>query len=50
VLRGVEWLLLAPQARRLLANLAAVEHNLEQGSIVVAEPARLRVRALPLLP
>jgi predicted nuclease of predicted toxin-antitoxin system len=38
------------QASRLLVNLPAIERDLEQGSVVVLEPARLRVRTLPLLP
>ena len=38
------------QAVTLLANLAAIEQDLQSGSIVIVEPARLRVRTLPLLP
>jgi predicted nuclease of predicted toxin-antitoxin system len=37
------------QAALLLANLAAVERDLEQGAIVVFEPGRIRVRSLPIL-
>ena len=36
------------QAEILLSNLDAVEADLTEGSIVVIEPSRLRVRALPL--
>jgi predicted nuclease of predicted toxin-antitoxin system len=36
------------QAEMLLANFAAVESDLVAGSVVVIEPARIRVRALPL--
>ncbi len=38
------------QAATLLANLATIEHDLTKGSIVVVEPDRIRVRALPLNP
>lgn len=37
------------QAETLLANLEAVQDDLTAGSIVVIEPARIRVRALPLV-
>ncbi len=36
------------QAALLLANLAALEKDLEQGAIAVIEPGRIRVRALPI--
>jgi predicted nuclease of predicted toxin-antitoxin system len=38
----------AHQAEILLSNLDAVEGDLTEGSIVVIEPSRIRVRALPL--
>ena len=38
------------QAQVLLANLATIEHDLADGSIVVIEPDRIRVRGLPLIP
>jgi predicted nuclease of predicted toxin-antitoxin system len=37
------------QAEILLSNFAAIENDLAAGSIVVIEPARLRIRALPLI-
>jgi len=37
------------QAETLLSNLDAIEGDLTAGSIVVIEPSRIRVRALPLL-
>jgi predicted nuclease of predicted toxin-antitoxin system len=36
------------QARRLLANLPAIENDLMKGSMVVVDPGRIRVRRLPL--
>ncbi len=38
------------QSQMLLANLATIEHDLVEGSIVVIEPGRIRVRGLPLIP
>ena len=38
------------QSEILLANLAAIERDLTDGSIVVFEPDRIRVRVLPLIP
>jgi predicted nuclease of predicted toxin-antitoxin system len=38
------------QAETLLANLVTIEHDLTDGSIVVVEPDRIRVRKLPLIP
>ena len=34
----------------LLANLPVIEKDLENGAVVVIEPDRMRIRALPLLP
>jgi predicted nuclease of predicted toxin-antitoxin system len=36
------------QAETLLSNLEAIESELNAGSVVVIEPTRMRVRALPL--
>jgi predicted nuclease of predicted toxin-antitoxin system len=38
------------QSEILLANLATIERDLANGSIVVVEPDRIRVRGLPLIP
>jgi predicted nuclease of predicted toxin-antitoxin system len=38
------------QSAMLLANIATIEHDLADGSIVVIEPDRIRVRELPLIP
>lgn len=38
------------QSEILLANLATIERDLADGSIVVIEPDRIRVRRLPLIP
>jgi predicted nuclease of predicted toxin-antitoxin system len=40
----------ADQVARLVANLPQLESSLDDGSIVVIEPARVRIRSLPLLP
>lgn len=37
------------QGEILLSNLEAVEADLASGALVIVEPARLRVRTLPLL-
>lgn len=47
-LRHVAQLAPAEHAALLLANLAAVEADLERGAIVSLSPTRLAVRALPL--
>lgn len=38
------------QAALVLANLASIARDLEAGVIVVIEPTRMRVRALPIVP
>lgn len=38
------------QAQTLLANLSTIEHDLADGSMVVVEPERIRIRRLPLIP
>lgn len=40
----------ADQLSLLLANLASIEQELDQGAIVVIEPGRLRIRSLPIMP
>ena len=36
------------QAALLLANLPAIEQDLAEGAVVVIEPARIRIRKLPI--
>lgn len=38
------------QSEMLLANLGTIERDLANGSIVVVEPDRIRIRGLPLIP
>jgi predicted nuclease of predicted toxin-antitoxin system len=38
------------QAELLIANLAAIAHDLAEGSVVVLEPQRIRIRTLPINP
>ncbi len=38
------------QSQMLLANIATIERDLAEGSIVVIEPNRIRVRRLPWIP
>ncbi len=38
------------QSETLLANLVTIERDLMDGSMVVIEPERIRVRGLPLIP
>ncbi len=38
----------AQQVALLLANLAAIQKPLDEGSVVVFEQARIRIRALPI--
>jgi predicted nuclease of predicted toxin-antitoxin system len=40
----------ADQAALLMSNLPQLTQALEQGSIVVIEPDRIRIRGLPLVP
>lgn len=38
------------QSETLLANIATIKRDLADGSIVVVEPERIRIRKLPLIP
>ncbi len=38
------------QAALLLANLGKVREDLEAGVVIVIEPGRMRLRALPIVP
>jgi predicted nuclease of predicted toxin-antitoxin system len=40
----------AEQTALLVANLPTIERDIREGSIVVFEPTRVRVRRLPLIP
>jgi predicted nuclease of predicted toxin-antitoxin system len=40
----------AQQVALILANLSSIEDDLNAGAIVIVEPARLRIRRLPIPP
>src|SRR5215475_14192619 len=48
LLRGATPKLPLRQAALLIANLPIVQTDLDQGAIVVIEPGRMRIRALPI--